>query len=143
MYVSQPPTTHKSNCYTSALKGHGMTTPCRSTERPLVVPNSCLRPKLSSHSLMAISTRSNPKQTYSILEAELRHCPRFPKLATPSADTRSSREAIMSCSKLSLVPYRSKPCPNPIRKDSRPRRKRDRERERERAVERRSHFEHW
>ena len=73
MYVSQPPTTHKSNCYTSALKGHGMTTPCRSTERPLVVPNSCLRPKLSSHSLMAISTRSNPKQTYSILEAEPRH----------------------------------------------------------------------
>ena len=57
MYVSQPPTTHKSNCYTSALKGHGMTTPCRSTERPLVVPNSCLRPKLSSHSLLAI-TRS-------------------------------------------------------------------------------------
>ena len=26
----------------------------RSTERPLVVPNSCLRPKLSSHSLLAV-----------------------------------------------------------------------------------------
>ena len=29
----------------------------RNTERPLVVPNSCLRPKLSTHSLLAI-TRS-------------------------------------------------------------------------------------